>query len=84
VGDGAGIMTGTPTRRVALTSASAAGAFLLASTAFAGRGPSKFYVPPRKLTDHAVVYRSYNECARWPHVVAYWNMGDGETSTDQP
>ncbi len=75
-------MAGALTRRAALMGGSAASMFLFASTAFAGAGagPITIYAPPRKLTnvDHAVVYRRDTEFAGWPHVMGYWNMGDGE------
>ena len=70
------------TRRGALAGGTAAGGMLLASAATAQRSAAiiRKYAPPRKLqsVDHMVVYRRDNEMVGWPHVMGFWNMGDGE------
>src|SRR5690606_39499707 len=68
-------------RRGVLASGTAASAFFFSSGALAqGRGQSRSYEPARRLAnvDHAVVYRSDTEMVGWPHIMGYWNIGDGE------
>ena len=69
-------------RRAALVAGSAASTALFATTALAQGtiGLVRSYSPPRRLAnvDHAVVYRREDEMAGWPHVMGYWNFGDGE------
>lgn len=65
------------TRRSAVGGGSAL-ALLLPAMA---RGQTiRSYAAPRRLgnVDHLVVYRRENEMVGWPHVMGYWNMGDGE------
>ncbi len=69
------------TRRGALAGGSAFASLVVHSMAQAQTGGSiRSYAPPRRLTDvdHAVVYRREDEMAGWPHVMGYWNFGDGE------
>src|SRR5690606_11450871 len=70
------------TRRTTLAGGLAGGA-MLAATAAGAQGSAaviRRYAAPRRLAgvDHAVVYRRENEMVGWPHVMGYWNMGDGE------
>jgi len=69
------------TRRHALAGGSGLSALLWA-TALRGQpgGLIRSYLPPRRLSevDHAVVYRREDEFTGWPHVMGYWNFGDGE------
>jgi hypothetical protein len=70
------------TRRTTLAGGLAGGA-MLAATAAGAQGSAaviRRYAAPRRLAgvDHAVVYRRENEMVGWPHVMGFWNMGDGE------
>ncbi len=71
----------TLSRRSALIGGSAASAVLFA-TAARGQAPAiiRSYAEPRKLgnVDHAIVYRREDEFTGWPHVMGYWNFGNGE------
>lgn len=71
----------TLSRRSALIAGSAVGTTLFAALARA-QAPAiaKSFAPPRKLTevDHAIVYRREDEMVGWPHVMGYWNFGNGE------
>ena len=72
---------GAITRRGALAGGSAAATMLLASVARAqAPGIIRSYAPPRPLSDveHMVVYRRENEMVGWPHVMGWWNLGNGE------
>lgn len=67
------------TRRHALGAGSAAGLLLIPALARASAGAERFG-KPKQIADveHMVVYRRDTEFAGWPHVMGYWNMGDGE------
>lgn len=74
-----GFIASKLTRRHALTGGSAAGLMLTSSMARAAAGIERFAKPKQLANvDHAVVYRRDTEFAGWPHVMGYWNMGDGE------
>ncbi|OJY71209.1 MAG: hypothetical protein BGP16_11515 [Sphingobium sp. 66-54] len=65
------------TRRSAVGGGTALGLLLPAMA----RGQTiRSYAAPRRLgnVDHLVVYRRENEMVGWPHVMGYWDMGDGE------
>lgn len=68
-------------RRSALFGGVAASALLMAE-AVRGQDTASIrsFLPPRRLTgvDHAVVYRREDEFTGWPHVMGYWNFGNGE------
>ena len=68
-------------RRAALAGGTAVGGTLFAGLTRA-QAPAivKGYDEPRKLTDvdHQVVYRREDEMVGWPHVMGYWNFGNGE------
>lgn len=70
------------TRRRALTGGLATGALLWSAAAQGQRSAAiiRSYAPPRKLAkvDHMVVYRRDNEMVGWPHVMGWWNIGNGE------
>ncbi|WP_305096772.1 sialidase family protein [Croceibacterium aestuarii] len=70
------------TRRTSLMGGAAVSLMIFASSARAGGrgGPIEIYAAPRRLVgvEHKVVYRKDDEFAGWPHVMGYWNMGDGE------
>lgn len=73
--------SGFVTRRNALIGGSAASALFVAPMARAQQeGGAKMFEPARKLSgvDHAVVYRRDTEMVGWPHIMGYWNIGDGE------
>ncbi len=79
--DRSGAQLAPMTRRRALVGGTAASTLLLASGARAQpSGRVRSYEPARYLTDvdHAVVYRRNTEMVGWPHVMGFWNMGDGE------
>lgn len=80
--DGQTFTMGLATRRNAMKSGVAASLMTYAASvsAQAGGGRIRDYAPPRRLAnvDHKVVYRKENEFAGWPHVMGYWNIGDGE------
>lgn len=69
------------TRRGALAGASAGALSLLATTA-KGQAPAiiRSYAAARQLpnVESMVVYRREDEFTGWPHVMGYWNFGDGE------
>lgn len=69
------------TRRGALIGGTAMGGLLFAQAARA-QGPAiiRSYAAPGQLTDvdHAIVYRAEDEMVGWPHVMGYWNLGNGE------
>ncbi|GAA0283383.1 hypothetical protein GCM10009127_26060 [Alteraurantiacibacter aestuarii] len=69
-------------RRKALLGGSVATGLLWSSVARAQAvGKTiRSYLPPRRLTDveHMVVYRREDEMVGWPHVMGYWNLGNGE------
>src|SRR5690606_22270187 len=69
------------TRRAALVAGSAFTTLFACEVANARAGaPVRSYAPARRLThvDHAIVYRREDEMTGWPHVMGYWNFGDGE------
>lgn len=72
---------GAVTRRGALLGGAASSALFLASSAGA-KAPAliRSYAAPRKIVDveHAVVYQRGDEFTGWPHVMGYWNLGNGE------
>lgn len=65
------------TRRRAL---SGGAALTLLLPAMARGQTVRRYAAPRRLgnVDHMVVYRRENEMVGWPHVMGFWDMGDGE------
>ncbi len=67
------------TRRGLLEAGSAVGLVMASSMARAAETAGRF-VRPRRIADveHLVLYRRDDEFAGWPHVMGYWNMGDGE------
>ena len=70
-------------RRGALAGMSGAGAAMVGAPVFAQQRPPAgvdWYGQPRKLSDvdHAIVYRREDEFTGWPHVMGFWNFGDGE------
>jgi hypothetical protein len=69
-------------RRSMLSSGSAAGLLLLPAAAGAQRSTAiiRRYAAPRQIrnVDHQVVYRRDTEMVGWPHVMGFWNLGDGE------
>ena len=65
--------------RRTILSGSAAGLLLLPAAARSA-AVIRRYAAPRQLAnvDHAVVYRRETEMVGWPHVMGFWNLGDGE------
>jgi hypothetical protein len=64
-----------------LVSGTATSALFFSNAAMAQSGAqSGSFEPARRLSnvDHAVVYRSDTEMVGWPHIMGYWNIGDGE------
>ena len=82
MGEESRIIAAGVSRRGALMGGSAAGLsmFALMGSPSWAAGEIKTFVPPRRLAnvDHAVVYRRDNEFTGWPHVMGYWNLGNGE------
>lgn len=70
------------TRRKAMIGGSMAAGLLvsLQARAQSAAGSIRSYAPPRRLTDvdHMVVYRREDEMVGWPHVMGYWDFGNGE------
>ncbi len=70
------------TRRGALAGGSALGSALFTSIANAQIRPVGVTAtpPPRRPSEveHAIVYRRNDEQVGWPHVMGYWNFGNGE------
>jgi hypothetical protein len=69
-------------RRGALLGGTAGAGLLVSSLARAQvrPAPNAAFLPPLKLAEvaHAIVYRRENEMTGWPHVMGYWNLGNGE------
>lgn len=70
-------------RRRALVAGASVSASLwpaLAHAQTAAAGSVRSYAPELKLrgVDHAVVYRREDEMVGWPHIMGFWNLGNGE------
>lgn len=68
-------------RRRALVAGAFASASLWPALARAqATGSIRAYAPELKLrdVDHAVVYRREDEMVGWPHIMGFWNFGNGE------
>jgi len=71
------------TRRRALVAGALASGSLWPGLGWAQQGEPgsvRSYAPARRLAgvDHAVVYRREDEMVGWPHIMGFWNLGNGE------